>query len=274
MVESLYEQAILAYKAHQSGNWPLKQSSSIRGQADARVLHLAGASNIHTQVCGDSMDDCTPTSASSFTGISPAIRPESIHPTLFEYLQIIQTGYTEVERPSDIYTTKLSTSEQLNGQASAPSSVLSSLVSNVAATGPSPSSSQSPLFQIQAGSQSLLEFETAQLPCAQRSAVKSIDPLFDSLSAFKSIFHFQNPPISAQSIELTSAPQPASAVGPSLAPDNISGNFGIGTAQMGDPNAVDDMDLARLIAGNNLGLIHDGNGIGWDTLLAEWQAQF
>ena len=266
MVASLYEQATLAYKAHQSGNWPLKQSSSIRGQADARVLHLAGASNIHTQVCGDSMDDCTPTSGSSSTGISPTIRPENIHPTLFEYLQIIQTGDTGVERPSDIYTTGLTTSEQLNGQGSAPSSVLSSLVSNVAATGTSSSSSQAPLFQIQAGSQSLLEFETAQLPFAQRSAMQSIDPPFDSLSAFDSIFHFQNPPTSAQYPELTSAPQPVSAVGPSSAPDNISGNFGIGTVQMGDPNAVDDMDLARLIAGNNLGLIHDGNVIGWDTL--------
>ncbi len=80
--------------------------------------------------------------------------------------------------------------------------------------------------------------------------------------------------MSAQYPESTSAPQHVSAVGPSLTPDNISGSFEIGTVQMGDPHAMDDMDLARLIAENNLGPIHDGNGIGWDTLLTEWQAQF
>lgn len=281
MVESLYEQAILAYKAHQSGNWPLKQCSGIPGQADARVLHLAGASNIHTQVCGDSMDDCASTSVSSSAGISPAIRSENIHPALIEYLQIIQHEDTEFEDTSDIYTTEPTTSERLNGQASswntigeAPSSALSSLVSNVATTGPNPSSSQSPLFQVQAGGQSWLEFETAQLPFPQRSAVQSIDPPFDTLSAFKSIFQFQNPSISAQYPELTSAPQRVSVVGPSLTPDNISGSFGIATVQMGNPNAGDDMDLARLIAENNPGLAHDGNGIGWDTFLTGWQDQF
>jgi hypothetical protein len=215
------------------------------------------------------MDDCTPTSTSSSAG-SPSIQPENIHPTLFEYHQVIQRGDTAVEEPSDIYTSELTSSEKLNGQASSgqPSSMLSSLVSNVATT------SRSPLFQIQEGGQPWPGFEPAQLPFAQRSSVQPNDPPFDSLSAFKSLFHFQNPSISAQYPELRSEPQQVPAVGPSFTPDNISGSFGIGTVQMGDPNARDDMDLARLLVENNPRLAHDGNGIGWDTFLTGWQAQF
>ena len=229
---------------------------------------------------GDSMDDCTPASTSSPAGRSPAIRPENIHPTLFDYLQTIQSRDTADEEPSDIYTSELWTSEKLNGQVSsghipegATPSALSSLVSNVAATGPSPSS-PSPLFQIQAGGQSWLGYETAQLPFDQRSSVQSIDPPFDSLDAFKSLFHFQNPSISAQYPELTSRPQHVPAVEPLLAPNNISGSFGTATVQMGDPTAGDDQGLAQLIAENNLRPFHDGNGIGWDTFLTGWQVQF
>jgi len=227
------------------------------------------------------MDDCTPTSGSNSAGISPAIQPENIHPTLFEYLRVIQSGGTAGEEPSDIFASELRTSEKMNGQASrghiiakAPSSALSSLVSNVATTGASPSPSRSPFFQTQPGGQSWLGFETAQLPFAQGTSIQPIDPPFDSLSAFKSIFHFQTPSISAQYPELRSGPQYVPAAGPSLTPDNISGSFGIGTGQMGDPNVGDDMDLARLITENSPSLVHDGNGIGWDTFLTGWQAQF
>jgi len=274
VVETLYEQATVAYKAYRSGHWPLKQSSGTRDQADARVLHLAGASNLH-------YDACTPTSASSPVGVPPAIQPESIHPTLFEYLQVIQREDTEVEESPDIYTTESASSEKLNDGApggrrieKTSSSALNSLEIFNGAAGPSPSS-RLPLFQTQAGNPSWLPFESAQTPVAQGTAVQSNDPPFDPPPAFDSIFRFQHPSISTQHSQFSdgiSGPQLASAVGPSLTPDG-SGNFGIGMVQMGDPNAGDGMDFTRFVAENVPGLVYSGNGMGWDTFLTGWQTQ-
>ena len=228
------------------------------------------------------MDDCTPTSASSCAGISPAIQPENIHPTLFEYLQVIQRGDTELEESSHICTTESTSSEKMNGLASsggAPTSSPTSLsISNVVPTGPSPSSSQPPVFQTQAGGTSWPGFETAQTLFAQGTTVQSsVDSPFDSSSAFNSIFRLQHPSISTQYPQLSdgiSGMQRAPTVEPSLTPDTMSGSLGIGTVQMGDPNARDRMDFARYMADSVPGLVYDGNGLGWDTFLTGWQPQF
>ena len=245
----------------------------MREQADARVLHLAGASNMRTQVYRDSMDDRTPASTSTSTGSPPAVQPENIHPTLLEYLQIIQRGGTDVGEPSDIYTTESSIlSEKLNGLAPSGHNIegtpISTLTpqgnSNVATTGPTAPSSQ-PLFY---GGPS---FETAQAPFAQ---VQSTDPPFDTPFTFNSIF--QSPSLATQHPQLSggiSGLQRTSTVEPSLTHDNMSGSFRTDTVQMGDPNAVDGIDFARFMAENVPGLVYDGNAMGWDTFLAGWQTQ-
>ena len=251
-------------------------------QANARVLHLAGASNIHTTACGDSMDDRTSTSASSSAGISPAIQSENIHPTLFEYLQVIQKGDANFKESSDSHTTESISSEKLNRLASSghqtegtTTSALTSLeVSSNANTGPSASSAQPPAFQTQAGSLSWPRFETAQSSFAQGNVVPFVDPPLDS---FNSIFRFQSPSISTQYPQLfdeTLGPQLTSAVGPSSTPDDTSGSFGIGAVQMGDPNAGDGMDFAQFIAENVPSLVYDGGGIGWDTFLTDGRLSF
>lgn len=222
------------------------------------------------------MDDCTPTSASSCAGISPTIQPENIHPTLFEYLQVIQRGDTEVEESSHIYTTESTSSEKLNGLASsggASSSMLTSLgISDVTTTSPGPS-----LQQTGGSSWPEFETETAQTMFAQETAVQSVDSPFDASSAFNSIFRLQYPSIYTQYPQLsdgTSGMQRAPTIGPSSTPDSMSGNLGIGTVQIGDPNVRDGMDFARYMAENVPGLVYDGNGLGWDTFLTGWQGQF
>jgi hypothetical protein len=285
IVESLFEQASFAYKAFRSGNWPLKQSSDTRKQADAPVLHLAGASNLHATISGASMDNRTPTSASSSAGTPPALQSENIHPTLFEYFQVIQRGDTDVKEGPDICTTESTSSEKLNGFAAnghrtemTTASALNSLgTSDIATTGPSASSSLPPLFQTLASGPSWLGFEAPQSSFAHRSAVQSIDPPVDSVSAFSSLFRFDNPLLFTQypqSTNGTSESQRVSTLEPSVTPEDTSGGFGIDAVQMGDLNADAGMDFARFMAENVPGLAYDGNGIDWDTVLTGWQAQF
>ena len=223
------------------------------------------------------MDDCTPASGSSCAGISPSIQSENIHPTLYEYLQVIQRGDAEVEESSPIYTTE-STSSEVNGLASsggAPSSVPAALEnSNVLTTGPSPSSSR----QASGPSWPGFETDTTQTLFDQGTAMQPVDYPFDTSSAFNSIFRLQHPEISAQYPQLSdgvaSEMQRAPTVGPSISPDSTSGGIGISTIQMGDPNARDTMDFARYLAENVPGLVYDGSALGWDTLLTGWQAHF
>lgn len=223
------------------------------------------------------MDDCTPTSSSSCAGISPSIQSESIHPTLFEYLRVIQRGDTEVEESSHIHATESASSREVNGLApsgGAPSAPTSLEDPTVLTTDPSPSSSQ----QASGPSWPGFETETTQTLFDQGTAMQSVAYPFDSSSAFNSIFRLQHPEISAQYPQLSdgvaSGMQRAPTVGPSLSPDNTSGSIGISTIQMGDPNARDTMDFARYMAESVPGLVYDGSVLGWDTFLTGWQPHF
>ena len=230
----MYEQATVAYRAFQTGKWPLET----QGQPD--VLHLAGASNIFAQRRERSTADTTPGSTPSDSGVFTAIPEDAIHPALLQYMQVIQDGDAKVQYSSDLLDTDSSRNTMLSGGSSsgyglgastsapAPHGMPSATCTNI---GVPPAQ---PLPQVPADNQMWNNFESTQYP--QMSYANAQNPTADR--------------------------SPAS--------NDLPRGSGVSGMPMGDARAGNELDFAGFMSDNMPGLTYDGMGIGWEAFFPGW----
>lgn len=241
------------------------------------MLRLAGASNIFAQRREDPTADSISTSMPGATSVFPVIPQDTIHPALFQYMQVIQGGDANIQGSFSLPDIDPSKTNAILSERSPIGCGLDQLTSSRIPHGmPGTTSNsigsrptQQALPQVPADSQLWRSFESAQSPPIQRTPGEGTYSL-DSFSDFDSTFRFQSPFLHSQYPQLSGATQ-TPTTGPSPVSNDILRGIGIGEMRIEDTRAGGGLDFTPSMAENVPGLVSDGMGISWEALLAGWQ---